>query len=61
VVRPAVLAFAAARGSTSRPALPESAVARLTAENLALARQHPERAAELVREWLREAAPVVEG
>jgi flagellar M-ring protein FliF len=58
-VRPLVLALAA-RGGERRPALPEAAAARLTQENLALAQQNPERAAQLVREWLHESAPAVE-
>ncbi len=52
VVRPLVLASAA---------LPEAPVTPLPPENLALARQDPERTAQLVREWLREGAPAIEG
>lgn len=60
VVRPLVLGLAA-RGSEGRAALPEGAAAQLTQENLALTQQNPERAAQLVREWLREGAPAIEG
>src|SRR5438067_390036 len=35
----------------------DAAVAQLTQENLALTQQHPERAAQLVREWLRVGGP----
>ena len=52
-VRPLATAWLA-RAPAQPPMLPEGAVARLTHENLALAQQHPERAAELVRQWLRE-------
>ena len=38
-----------------------AAAAQLTQENLALTQQNPERAAQLVREWLREGAPAIEG
>src|SRR5436309_2385447 len=60
VVRPLVLGLAA-RGGEGRAAFPEAATAQLTQENLALTQQNPERAAQLVREWLREGAPAVEG
>ena len=60
VVRPLVLGLAA-RGGEGRAALPEAATAQLTQENLALTQQNPERAAQLVREWLREGVPAVEG
>jgi len=60
VVRPLVLGLAA-RGGEGRAALPEAATAQLTQENLALTQQNPERAAQLVREWLRERARAVEG
>ena len=60
VVRPLVLGLAA-RGGEGRTALPEATAAQLTQENLALTQQNPERAAQLVREWLREGAPAVEG
>src|SRR5438132_96805 len=60
VVRPLVLGLAA-RGSEGRTALPEATAAQLTQENLALTQQNPERAAQLVREWLREGAPAIEG
>jgi flagellar M-ring protein FliF len=60
VVRPLVLGLVA-RGSERRAALPEAVAAQLTQENLALTRQNPERAAQLVREWLHEGAPAVEG
>ena len=56
VVRPLVLGR-----SEGRPALPQAAAAQLTQENLALTQQNPERAAQLVREWLREGAPAIEG
>jgi len=59
VVRPLVLGLAA-RGS-ERAALPQAAAAQLTQENLALTQQNPGRAAQLVREWLREGAPAIEG
>ncbi len=59
VVRPLVLGLAA-RGS-ERAALPQAAAAQITQENLALTQQNPERAAQLVREWLREGAPAIEG
>jgi len=61
VVRPVVIALAtrppAARGAESPAA---AATERLTQENVALVRRHPERAAQLVREWLRESAPALE-
>src|SRR5438874_2380929 len=56
VVRPLVLGR-----SEGRAALPQAAAAQLTQENLALTQQNPERAAQLVREWLREGAPAIEG
>ena len=59
VVRPLVLGLVA-RGS-ERPTVPPEAAAQRTRENLALAQQNPERAAQLVREWLREGAPATEG
>lgn len=59
VVRPLLLGLAA-RGEAARAggpaAIPHQAVLQLTQENLALTRQHPERAAALVREWLKEGA-----
>src|SRR5438128_1034863 len=58
VVRPLVLGLAA-RGGEGRAALPEAATAQLTQENLALTQQNPERAAQPVREWLRERARAV--
>ncbi len=62
VVRPLVLVLGlAARGSEARAALPEAAAAQLTQENLAITQQNPERAAQLVREWMREGAPAIEG
>jgi len=61
VVRPLVLALAERGGSGRRTALPQAAAAELTQENLALTQQNPERAAQLVREWLREGAPASEG
>src|SRR5205809_3469 len=60
VVRPLVLGLAA-RGGEGRTALPEATAAQLPQENLGLTQQNPERAAQLVREWLREGAPAVEG
>jgi len=60
VVRPLVLGLAA-RASEGRAALPQAAAAQLTQDNLALTQQNPERAAQLVREWLREGAPAIEG
>src|SRR2546426_10208612 len=60
VVRPLVLGLATRPGE-GRTALPEATAAQLTQENLALTQQNPERAAQLVREWLREGAPAVEG
>jgi len=56
VVRPLVLGR-----SEGRAALPQAAAAQVTQENLALTQQNPERAAQLVREWLREGAPAIEG
>jgi flagellar M-ring protein FliF len=64
VVRPLVLGLATSRGGGGRAArgaavevrVPVGAVKQLTAENLDIAREHPERAAQLVREWLREGA-----
>ena len=56
VVRPLVLGR-----SEGRAALPQAAAAQLTQDNLALTQQNPERAAQLVREWLREGAPAIEG
>src|SRR5262249_32934192 len=57
VVRPLLLSLATrpASAGRARPVVAVGAVedaAELTRENLALARQHPERAAQLVREWL---------
>ena len=60
VLRPFLLGLVA-RGSERRAALPEADAAQLTQENLALTQQNPERAAQLVRGWLREGAPAVEG
>jgi flagellar M-ring protein FliF len=58
VVRPVVIAVAA-RAPAAPGAAPPGAAAteRLTRENVALVRRDPERAAQLVREWLRESAP----
>jgi len=61
VVRPVVLGLAArvpaqAVGPGALVGM-DAAVAQLTQENLALTQQHPERAAQLVREWLREGGP----
>jgi len=59
VVRPLVLAVAS-RPSSPALASPvaalgvDAASAQLTRENVALTRQNPERAAQLVREWLRD-------
>src|SRR5437899_1797218 len=60
VVRPLVLGLAAP-GGEGRAALPETTAAQLTQDNLALTQQNPERAAQLVRDWLREGAPAIEG
>src|SRR5438093_2897132 len=61
VVRPVVLGVAARlpAGPAGPGALTgmDAAVAQLTQENLALTQQHPERAAQLVREWLRVGGP----
>src|SRR2546428_331681 len=58
VVRPVVLGIAtrlpAGPGGRGALAGMDGAVAQLTQENLALTQQHPERAAQLVREWLRD-------
>ena len=57
VVRPVVIALAAqAPAASSAPPPAAAATERLTRENLALVRRDPERAAQLVREWLRETA-----
>jgi flagellar M-ring protein FliF len=59
VVRPLVLGLTARGGRAGGAvptAVPHAAVLQLTQENVALARQHPERAAALVREWLKEGA-----
>ena len=63
VVRPVVLAIAA-RPTAPAGAAPslagvEVAAEQLTHENLALAHQNPERAAQLVREWLQEGHPAI--
>jgi flagellar M-ring protein FliF len=58
VVRPVALAvLARSEGRGRGTAVPESAAARLTQENLALTQQNPERAAQLVRQWLQENPP----
>jgi len=61
VVRPVVLGVAArlpaAPGGRGALGGMDAAVAQLTQENLALTQQHPERAAQLVREWLRVGGP----
>jgi flagellar M-ring protein FliF len=54
-VRPLVLGLAARGGRLGPLTGPEAAMA-LTQENLALTQQNPERAAQLVREWLSEGA-----
>jgi flagellar M-ring protein FliF len=55
VVRPVVVALATRPPAASGAAPPAAAATeRLTEENVALVRRHPERAAQLVREWLRE-------
>jgi flagellar biosynthesis/type III secretory pathway M-ring protein FliF/YscJ len=59
-VRPLLLSLAA-RASERRREMPQAAADQLTQENLALTQQHPERAAQLVREWLRESTTAVEG
>jgi flagellar M-ring protein FliF len=60
VVRPMIagLATRVGAGGGGRPALgpPAGATAALTHENLQITQQSPERAAQLVREWLREGA-----
>jgi flagellar M-ring protein FliF len=53
-VRPLIAALAARAAAPVPRALPEAAMAQLTQENLALAQHEPERAAQLVRQWLRE-------
>jgi flagellar M-ring protein FliF len=62
VVRPLLLGLAA-RGTLAgrAPAAVsvDEATAQLTQGNLALAQQDPERAAQLVREWLQESAPAL--
>jgi flagellar M-ring protein FliF len=59
VVRPIALDLVArqAEGRGRAAAVPEAATARLTQENLALTQQNPERAAQLVRQWLQENPP----
>src|SRR2546428_498632 len=57
VVRPVVLGVASRLPGPRGIGAMEGAVAQLTHENLALTQQHPERAAQLVREWLRAVAP----
>ncbi|TMA40178.1 MAG: flagellar M-ring protein FliF [Deltaproteobacteria bacterium] len=63
VVRPVVLGLAArVPGQVVGPGAlvgMDAAVAQLTQENLALTQQNPERAAQLVRQWLREGGPEV--
>jgi flagellar M-ring protein FliF len=63
VVRPLVVGLAT-RPLPVRQRLaaggPAAAVSALTQENLALAQQDPERAAQLVREWLHEGTPAIE-
>jgi flagellar M-ring protein FliF len=60
VVRPLLLALAVRRDSPAAQALRggdvQAALTALTQENLLLTQQHPERAAQLVREWLQEDA-----
>ena len=53
VVRPVVLGLASRLPGPRGIGAMEGAVAQLTQENLALTQQNPERAAQLVREWLR--------
>jgi len=53
VVRPVLQTFVARSGRLTGPV----AAGALTQENLALTQQNPERAAQLVREWLAENAP----
>jgi len=57
VVRPLVLGLASRPGAAAKPSagLP-GAMAELTQQNLSLTQQHPERAAQLVRQWLLEQA-----
>lgn len=56
VIRPLLVGLAVtpegAPGTGTIPNTPEAAIAALTKENLALLQQHPDRAAQLVREWL---------
>jgi len=66
VVRPLVLGVAR-RGAGAGGQWPaelagpaRAATAQLTQENVTLVQEHPERAAQLVREWLGETAPVPE-
>jgi flagellar M-ring protein FliF len=55
VVRPLLVALASRpTGRGAELGSPEIAVAQLTHENQAIAQQNPERAAQLVREWLHE-------
>jgi flagellar M-ring protein FliF len=61
VVRPLVEGLATRDAGVPRPSLPEAAVAQITQENLALTQRNPERAAQLVREWLSERTPAIEG
>jgi flagellar M-ring protein FliF len=63
VVRPVVVALATRPAPTRPTALPalSAATARLTQENLAITQQHPERAAQLVREWLQETPALEQG
>jgi flagellar M-ring protein FliF len=68
VVRPLLLGIAARpapRGGVSIGSITgagaDAAVAQLTQENLSLAQKDPERAAQLVREWLHEGTPAIEG
>jgi flagellar M-ring protein FliF len=61
VVRPVVIALATRPRAESRAAPPAAAATeRLTRETLALVRRDPERAAQLVREWLSESVPGLE-
>jgi flagellar biosynthesis/type III secretory pathway M-ring protein FliF/YscJ len=52
----AILVYALRPSPPPAPVPAAAETERCTRENVALARQHPERAADLVREWLRESA-----
>jgi len=60
VARPVFVALGTRPPPAFGATAPAAATARLTEENLALVERHPERAAQLVREWLREGVPGLE-